>query len=550
MQLHLPMGSEAKGVVYTKPWVVDLILDLVGYRAEVDLAELRLVEPAAGEGAFLLPVVRRLVSSIRTHGRTWADAKGAILAYELDRDAAAWARQLVVGQLTASDVPRRDAIGLARRWVVNADYLLSSPTAPPADVIVGNPPYIRYDDIPEALFAAYRELCPTMVGRCDIYVGFIEAGLRQLHPGGRLGFICADRWMRAAYGSELRRLVAATASVDAVIEMHNADAFDDEVSAYPAVTILRSGSQGSVLVGSGDKAAGPLASEESLADALVASVDDRSDPIPGFTMAQLDSWYAGDSPWPWGEPRALALLKQLEARCSPLEGASTGTKIGIGVATGADKVFITRDASLVEAERMLPLAMAQDTRTGQLEWSGHYLVDPWSEEGLVELDDFPRLRTYFEEHADALHGRNIAKRNPNGWYRTIDRVTHSLQGNPKLLFPDMKMQAHPVLDTGQTYPHHNLYFLTSEAWDLEVLGGLLLSAVAELFVSSYCVKMRGGTLRFQAQYLRRIRVPDPSALDDSLAEWLREAFRNRDRDAATAAAEVAYGLPTGTMATL
>ena len=70
----------------------------------------------------------------------------------------------------------------------------------------------------------------------------------------------------------------------------------------------------------------------------------------------------------------------------------------------------------------------------------------------------------------------------------------------------------PVLDRGETYPHHNLYFIQSDEWDLEVLGGLLMSAVGQFFVESYGVRMRGGYLRFQAQYLRRIRVPSPKAL--------------------------------------
>ena len=51
----------------------------------------------------------------------------------------------------------------------------------------------------------------------------------------------------------------------------------------------------------------------------------------------------------------------------------------------------------------------------------------------------------------------------------------------------------PVLDSGQTYPHHGLYFVTSDQWDLEVLGGLLLSDIAELFVATYCVKMRAAS---------------------------------------------------------
>src|SRR5205085_613756 len=76
----------------------------------------------------------------------------------------------------------------------------------------------------------------------------------------------------------------------------------------------------------------------------------------------------------------------------------------------------------------------------------------------------------------------------------------------------IKAASHPVLDDGRYYPHHNLYFVTSDVWDMEVLGGLLLSDVANLFVGAYCVKMRGGCYRFQGQYLCRIRVPAASSL--------------------------------------
>jgi hypothetical protein len=54
--------------------------------------------------------------------------------------------------------------------------------------------------------------------------------------------------------------------------------------------------------------------------------------------------------------------------------------------------------------------------------------------------------------------------------------------------------------------------------------------------------MRGGTLRFQAQYLKRIRVPDPAGIDASTEDALRTAFRARDIEAATQAAAAAYGI--------
>jgi hypothetical protein len=115
-------------------------------------------------------------------------------------------------------------------------------------------------------------------------------------------------------------------------------------------------------------------------------------------------------------------------------------------------------------------------------------------------------RTSGEPH-EALAARHVAQRTRASWYRTIDRVYPELTGTPKLLIPDIKGEPMVVLDEGQFYPHHNLYHVTSSTWDLRALATVLRSSIAVLFVSTYCVKMSGGFLRFQAQYLRRIRIP-------------------------------------------
>jgi hypothetical protein len=536
------VAAEPKGVVYTQPWVVGLILDLSGYCAEDDLAVRYAVEPSAGAGAFLVPMVRRLMRSVASHRRSAADARESIRAYELDGDAANQATRLVVQELRDHGLSETEACDLAQSWIGVGDYLLTSPQDRRADLVVGNPPYIRYDDLPPDALEAYRRLYPTMVGRCDIYVAFIEAGLRQLKEGGALAFICADRWMRSAYGAELRRMISAAFGVETVIEMHDAPAFDEEVAAYPAVIVIRRAPQAQAVVASAGPGAGPVAGT-SLADAVTGLAHGRVTEVPGFTAMTVDRWFRGTSPWPALEPHQLHLLQFLEERFAALEDENTGTKIGIGVATGADRVFITTDPGLVEPDRLLPMAMTADTRQGTLQWSGHYLVDPWAKEGgLVDLGAYPRLRTYLSSHREKLHGRHVARQRPRDWYRTIDPVHHDLTGKPKLYFPDMKLTSNPVLDRGETYPHHNLYYLTSKAWDLEVLGGLLLSRVAQLFIEAYCVRMRGGTLRFQAQYLRRIRVPGPDSLPMPVCDQLRQAFRDRDRAAATAAANEAYGI--------
>jgi hypothetical protein len=345
--------------------------------------------------------------------------------------------------------------------------------------------------------------------------------------------------MRNQYGAELRELVTSAYGVEVVVEMHNADAFDDEVDAYPAITVIRRQTQGPTVVASAGPEAQYLTSR-TLSDALHTT--GRREPLAslrGLRTALVDTWFKGSDPWPCHSPEQLALLRRLEDRFPKLE---LHAKVGIGVATGNDGVFVTKNADLVEPARLLKLAMAKDIGTGKLEWSGHYLVDPWNCDGLVELGKYPRLRDYYEGHESALRKRHTAVNNVHGWYKTIDRVTHSLTAKPKLYIADIKEVLNPVLDRGATYPHHNLYFIESDVWDLEILGGLLMSAVGQFFVESYGVRMRGGYWRFQAQYLRRIRVPAPKSLSMAQAEDLRNAFNERDRALATKIALEIYGI--------
>jgi len=535
--------AEPKGVVYTKRWVVELLLDLAGYTAGANLVDAVAVEPSAGEGAFLAPMIERLADSCRRLGRPISDCRHSLVAYELDEGSAHRARKLAVEVLSKHGVKASPAEGLAESWVRTGDYLFDS-MAVEADFVIGNPPYVRLEEIPEETALLYRDAYPTMYGRADLYVAFFEAALRQLKQGGACAFICADRWMRNQYGAELRELITSAFAVDVVIEMHNADAFHDEVDAYPAITVIRRQKQGRTIVASAGPEVESIPSGMLAATLLKNTNDTRTAMPAGLHAARVDSWFKGGDPWPCQSPEQLALLRRLEDKFPPLEA---NAKVGIGVATGNDKVFVTKDSHLAEPSRMLKLAMAKDIGSGAMQWSGHYLVDPWNCDGLVTLDKYPRLRTYFEKHGAALKKRHTAIKSVHAWYKTIDRVTHSLTDKPKLYIADIKNILDPVLDRGETYPHHNLYFIQSDIWDLEVLGGLLISAVGQFFVASYGVRMRGGYFRFQAQYLRRIRVPDPKTLSKAEAKALVKAFRNRDRQLATQTALTIYGIEESEM---
>ena len=529
------------GEVFTRRWVVDLILDLVGYTSDRDLASLVLVEPSCGTGAFLVPIVERLLESSKRHAHDPHSLAPALRAFDLLDANAERARKAVSDALEKCGVLRDVSEALARDWVTTGDFLLHDHDLAAADVVVGNPPYVRLESVSRPVMDAYRRLCSTMRGRSDLYVGFIERGLELLKPDGVLGYICADRWMRNQYGADLRALIGGSYAVDMVITMHDVDAFEDDVSAYPAVVVLRNKVQGRAAVVDANGSFGEA--DAAAVTTWVRRSRRRTVSTPTFEASRLDRWFDGRDLWPTGSPAQLAVIADLEARFPALEDSSTGTRVGIGVATGCDDVYITNDDSIVEDDRLLPLLKAADTASGAAIWSGSYLVNPWNADGLVDLKRFPRMKRYFDSNSERLRARHVASKRPAQWYRTIDRVDPGLLDRPKLVLPDLKAAAHPVLDDGTTYPHHNLYFVVSDAWDLEVLGGLLLSDVANLFVGTYCVKMRGGCYRFQAQYIRRIRVPDRTSISKRDARALTRAFTAHDVEAATSVAQRLYGLP-------
>ena len=537
-----PRARKAFGEVTTRRWVVDSILDLTGYVPEADLARRVIVEPAVGTGAFLGAIVERLMSSAARWDRGAHELFGALLAVDIRAENIEASRQVVRSVLSRWEVPPDLAAELARTWVRQGDFLLEELTHE-ADFVVGNPPYIRSDDLDDDIEKQYRDLWPTMRGRADIYVGFYEHGLGLLREGGKLGFICADRWMRNAYGTRLRRLIATRFCVEAVWLMHDVDAFEQEVSAYPAVTIISRQPQASAVLVQTSSRFGPQGARQ--ARKFLGTDRSRGEGA-GWSGARFPGWFGAETFWPAGEPETIRVLERLR-RQHPLLEADGRTRVGVGVATGADRVFIVPRTAVpeVEEDRVLPLVMSKDIATGSLETPDSLLLNPWDDQGkLVRIDDYPGLREALTSD-NVVQDRYVARKNPAAWHRTIDKVHPGLAQRPKLLFQDMKSRITPVLEPGGYYPHHNLYYVVSDAWDLEVLGGLLLSRVAESFISTYGVRMRGGTLRFQAQYLRQIAVPDPDMMPADIQAKLRSAFRAQDRDLATEAAEEAYGLPVG-----
>ena len=77
-----------------------------------------------------------------------------------------------------------EAEELVTAWLIQGDFLLYDFDHDFTHV-VGNPPYIRQEVIPDILMTEYRLRYETIFDRADIYIPFIEKSLSALEQGGQ-----------------------------------------------------------------------------------------------------------------------------------------------------------------------------------------------------------------------------------------------------------------------------------------------------------------------------------------------------------------------------
>jgi hypothetical protein len=192
----------ALGEYYTPDWLADLLLDEIGYDGDADR---RLLDPACGSGAFLVLAIDRA----RKRGVSPAEIPRAIHGFELNPLAALAARANYALAL-GGDVPW-DTIPVFRK-----DAILEAAPAEPFDFVAGNPPWVRWDYLPEDYRRATTPLWKRYGlftlpgfdarlggGKKDLSMLFTYVSAdRYLKNGGTLGFLITQEVMKAKGAAE------------------------------------------------------------------------------------------------------------------------------------------------------------------------------------------------------------------------------------------------------------------------------------------------------------------------------------------------------------
>lgn len=194
----------AHTAVYTAAPVVESLLDRIGWPT----SRHRLLDPGAGDGAFVRAAIRRLMPApddIETVLR--------VRGLEIHPSAVAEAREGVEFLLVEDfGWHPENAAEVARRVVLERDYLIDGCEGFEPDVIAGNPPYMRFARLPDAFKGIYGDLVPKLA-RGDLQHAFLDRCRHDLVAGGVIALVTADRWLFNDTAASLRESLGTTLGV-------------------------------------------------------------------------------------------------------------------------------------------------------------------------------------------------------------------------------------------------------------------------------------------------------------------------------------------------
>lgn len=225
------------GQVYTPEWIVDLILDKVGY-AGPSVLKSYVFEPGSGSGNFLIPIVKRFINTAKSEKNSDAEIKKGlekyIYAVEIDDEA----YRVCIERL--NKIANEHGITEVKWNIYNTDILdLKDYDLPKFDYVIGNPPYVRIHNIDKKRLAEIKsrfQFCKS--GIIDLFLVFFEIGIKSLkHDGGKLGFITPNSFIHNSTYSDFRKYLAEHRLLTDLINFKENLVFQD-ASTYNAITIL------------------------------------------------------------------------------------------------------------------------------------------------------------------------------------------------------------------------------------------------------------------------------------------------------------------------
>lgn len=580
-----PEVMHAGGVVSTPQYIVERIVretitPLLTLGASTRAKPFTILDPAVGSGTFLIEAFQQIINAFEDAGFENSLSLRKNIAekylYGIDIDPAAVevARLsillLIIGNedldIGAADhiLPSLESNIISGNTVVRGDFdrkmplvagdvyrrakvspldpetsFSSTKSGSKFDAIIGNPPYVRIQELsrhyPDQLSYLQREDSgyESAQGHSfDLYQIFIERSFELLKPSGRLGMIIPNRFTSLLPAAPIRKMIGER--IEQLVHFRENQVFPGRTT-YTAIIIT------------GPKSKAPFTLE------LVDDLERWKRGVPG-NLQQVERSSFGPEPWPMSTSTQKKLFEQLQASAIACLGDPGWVEVFVGVQTSRDELYFIRPRSRsqgivtfvddtgvetqIEADILRPAIKDQpiEMYDGQPE-PDRYAIFPYRESDrgsqvLLTTEEmkskYPLAWAYFLRHKERLAppARSITP-DPKGKFWAFGRSQSlSKMGEPKLIVRVLSLTPRYALDTrglvvpggGDGGPYYLLRPRAECPYSIYTIQAILSHPAVDLFVAVNGKRYRGSYASHRKAFLVKVPIPELSETEQSVIE--------------------------------
>lgn len=408
------------------------------------------------------------------------------------------------------------------------------------DCVIGNPPYIRQEDIKE-LKPSLKRAYKIYKGTSDIYTYFFELGHKVLKDSGILSFITSNKYTRSGYGESLREFILENTTILNYIDLNGIKVFDSASVDTSIISFKKKKPKK-------DTTFCYLAPKEIKENSLYES---NSQKLKQSSLSKEGFHFSDEA--------TQNLKAKIESLGTPLK--EWDISIYRGILTGYNEAFIIttekRDEILAkckdEAEKertaklIKKMLRGRDIKRYSYEWVGLWLINTHNSyqdsKGNkippIDINEYPALKAYFDEI-----GKNHKGKGKGLFDREDQGITpYNLRNcayleefeKEKIVWAEMTDTPSFMYDNNNFLTNQTCYFLIHE--NNKYLLGILNSKLIYNYMKSISSNLGDGAFRWIKQYIEKLPIPKidstNKALSDEIISLVEQILDSKAKDPTT-----------------
>ncbi|ERM81987.1 hypothetical protein P872_07475 [Rhodonellum psychrophilum GCM71 = DSM 17998] len=402
------------------------------------------------------------------------------------------------------------------------------------DVVIGNPPYMRIQELNEYA-ETYKSIFKcAKTGNYDIYVLFIEKSVQLLNASGNLQFILPHKFLIADFGKGIRDILYNSKNASEIIHFGHEMIFEG-VTTYTCLLSLNN----------------KINSELKFIEIDSSQLTDKKD----FINLSYEN-IPGSEPWLFMKNESLSVMDRLTNL--PLKIGDVLDKVFSGIQTSADKIYSiiggenngfvigkskNGDENVsVELGLVKPLIKGEDIKRYSTIHSDTYVIfpyllvegeaNPMSEEYIREK--FPVGYNYLKKYESNLRGREKGKMDfADKWFLYNYPKNLVLANQNKLVSPDITFGMNITKESGNFCVKNGAYGITIKLkykkYENEIIA-ILNSKLLWYYIQNTGNVLRGGYFRFNTKYILPFPLPDFTKANTSiLSKLVNKTFEAKQK---------------------